>query len=187
MHDYQQGKVYKVLNTIDNETYVVSTCEVLSQRMARHRSQVKFEPHYKLYKHMHELGVEPFYIELIEDYPSERNEQVVKREGEIIRSLGALNTCGTIDIKESKSGYHRQYHHDNLEQRKEQNTYGMNKTRNMLRTMSRSIMKTTRKVLRMCLNETRNVLRIIMNETRNVLRIIMNETRDKENNNTGNK
>ena len=79
MPDYQQGKIYKVLNTIDNEIYVGSTCEVLSQRMARHRPHVKFKPHFKLYKHMHELGVEHLYTEPIEDYPCERNEQLAKR------------------------------------------------------------------------------------------------------------
>ena len=41
MPDYQQGKAYKVLSPIDNETYVGSTCQVLFQRMARHRSSCK--------------------------------------------------------------------------------------------------------------------------------------------------
>ena len=120
MPDYQKGKIYKILNTIDNEIYVGSTCEALSQRMARHRSTMKSTPHLKLYKHMHELGVEHFYIELIEDCPCERNEELVKREGEIIRSIGTLNKNGTINIKENSIDYHKQYYHDNLETRKEQ-------------------------------------------------------------------
>ena len=120
MPDYQQGKIYNILNTIDDEIYVGSTCETLSQRMARHRSVLKRNTNCLIYKHMNQLGVEHFYIELIEDYPCERNEQLVKREGEIIRSIGTLNKYGTINVKENKSGYHRQYHHDNLEKRKYQ-------------------------------------------------------------------
>ena len=124
MPDYHKGKIYKILNTIDNEIYVGSTCELLSRRMARHRYNMKSIPHLKLYKHMHELGVEHFYIELIEDCPCDRNEELVKREGEIIRSIGTLNKNGTINIKENSKGYQRQYHmqyyQDNLETRKEQ-------------------------------------------------------------------
>ena len=41
MPGYSKGKIYKILNTIDDEIYVGSTCETLSQRMARHRSDMK--------------------------------------------------------------------------------------------------------------------------------------------------
>ena len=139
MPDYHKGKIYKILNTIDNEIYVGSTCELLSQRMARHRSTMKSIPHLKLYKHMHELGVEHFYIELIEDCPCDRNEELVKREGEIIRSIGTLNKNGTINIKENSKGYHRQYdrqyYQDNLETRKEQKHiwYEQNKEQQQIR------------------------------------------------------
>ena len=60
MPDYQQGKIYKVLSTIDNEIYVGSTCEALSQRMARHRSTPKRNTNCLIHKHMNQLGVEHF-------------------------------------------------------------------------------------------------------------------------------
>ena len=120
MPNYQKGKIYKILNTIDNEIYVGSTCEVLSLRMARHRASLKRNANSLVYKHMKQLGVENFYIELIEDCPCDRNEELVKREGEIIRSIGTLNKNGTINIKENSTDYHRQYYQDNLETRKEQ-------------------------------------------------------------------
>ena len=68
MPDYSKGKIYKILNNIDDEIYVGSTIKTLSQRMANHRCDAKTKPHYKLYKHMFELGVDKFYIELIENY-----------------------------------------------------------------------------------------------------------------------
>ena len=40
---------------------------------------MKSRQHLKLYKHMHELGVEHFYIELVEDCPCDRNEELVKK------------------------------------------------------------------------------------------------------------
>ena len=65
MHVYSKGKLYKIINTIDDEIYIGSTTETLGQRMANHRGSRKLKPQYKLYKHMHELGVSNFYIELI--------------------------------------------------------------------------------------------------------------------------
>ena len=62
MPDYQNGKIYKILNNIDGEIYVGSTIEALGQRMSKHRYTMKKQPHYKLYKHMHELDVDNFYI-----------------------------------------------------------------------------------------------------------------------------
>ena len=40
---------------------------------------------------MVEYGIENFYIELIEAYPCENNEELRKREGHYIREFGTLN------------------------------------------------------------------------------------------------
>ena len=91
MPDYSKGKIYKVLNTIDDEIYVGSTIETLGQRMAKHRRKMKTTPHYKLYNHMHELGVSNFYIELIDNYPCNDVYELRAREGHFIREIGTLN------------------------------------------------------------------------------------------------
>ena len=91
MPDYSKGKIYKILNSIDDEIYVGSTIETLGQRMAHHRYSLKKRPHYKLYKHMHELDVENFYIELIENYPCNDGYELRAREGYYIREIGTLN------------------------------------------------------------------------------------------------
>ncbi len=41
---------------------------------------------------MREIGIDNFYIELYEDYPCERREQLNRKEEEFIRQLGTLNT-----------------------------------------------------------------------------------------------
>ena len=91
MPDYQNGKIYKILNNVDDEIYVGSTIETLGQRMSKHRYSMKKRPHYKLYKHMHELDVEHFYIELIENYPCNDVYELRAREGYYIREIGTLN------------------------------------------------------------------------------------------------
>ena len=41
MNTYQNGKVYLITDLNYNKTYYGSTCESLSQRMARHRKNTK--------------------------------------------------------------------------------------------------------------------------------------------------
>ena len=91
MPDYQNGKIYKILNNIDGEIYVGSTIEKLSTRMAHHRYSLKKRPHIKLYDHMNKLDVKNFYIELIENYPCNDVYELRAREGYYIREIGTLN------------------------------------------------------------------------------------------------
>ena len=91
MPDYSKGKIYKILNSIDDEIYVGSTIKTLGQRMAYHRASVKKQPHCKAYQHMIELGIEHFYIELIENCPCNDVYELRAREGHFIREIGTLN------------------------------------------------------------------------------------------------
>ena len=69
--DYTKGKIYIIRNSENDLTYIGSTCQTLAQRMAQHRRDMKYpkRQQYKLYQAMNELGVDAFYIELLEDYP----------------------------------------------------------------------------------------------------------------------
>lgn len=91
--DYSNGKIYRILNTIDDDCYIGSTTQPLSKRMAKHRRDMSnsSKKHRPLYTKMLEYGADKFYIELVEDYPCENVEQLCKREGELIRQLGTLN------------------------------------------------------------------------------------------------
>ena len=65
-----------------------STIETLGVRMAKQRAQYKLKPHYELYKHMQELGIEHFYIELIEHFSCNGVYELRAREGQFIRERG---------------------------------------------------------------------------------------------------
>ena len=91
MPDYSKGKIYKVLNTIDDEIYIGPTIETLGQRTAKHRNDMKRWSHRILYQHVHKLSVDNFYIELIEYYPCNDSYESGAREGHFIRQLGTLN------------------------------------------------------------------------------------------------
>ena len=87
---YSNGKIYSVRNIIDDDVYIGSTCSSLSQRMVKHRSDSK-RLKMRLYDKMQEIGVDNFYIELVEEHPCDNIEQLRRREGELIRLMGTLN------------------------------------------------------------------------------------------------
>ena len=71
MPNYQEGKIYKIYNTVNEEIHIGSTTRKLSERMAEHRRPctIKLKGHLPIYKAFMEFGVESFSIELIEKCP----------------------------------------------------------------------------------------------------------------------
>ena len=89
MSKFQNSKIYKVVNDVDELIYVGSTAQkYLCQRLRHHRDAAKNERYnMKLHKHMRTLGIDHFKIELIELCPCENSEQLRAREGKYIRNL----------------------------------------------------------------------------------------------------
>jgi len=133
--DYKNGKIYKILNDINDEVYVGSTTQSLSKRMAKHRGEINTQKQLrgknKLYEKMRELGKDHFYIELVEECPCDNIEQLHAREGQLIRELGTLNSRiekrtpteynhdNKEKIKTYKRGYAVKYRTENPEKEKE--------------------------------------------------------------------
>ena len=121
--DYKNGKIYCVRNNITDDIYVGSTTQPLSKRMAKHRqdSRREIKMHRPFYLKVNELGIENFYIELIEECPCESLEQLRKREGHYIRKMGTLNQhiAGRTfkewleHNKENKKQYDKEYREQN--------------------------------------------------------------------------
>ena len=123
--DYKNGMVYKILNTVNDECYIGSTCQKLSQRLAKHRSVMNSQnkKNRRLYEAMRVIGADSFYIELVKEYPCENVEQLRAVEGEYIRTMGTLNHCIAgrgkqqwyEDNKEKVKEKSKNYRIDNLE------------------------------------------------------------------------
>lgn len=135
MPDYNNSKIYTIRCKVDNSLiYVGSTTQPLSKRMVEHRSKHNKEnsDNYTkpLYVKMRELEIENFYIELYEDYPCERKEQLEQREGEIIREIGNLNkVIAGVQYRKNKKEYSKIYYNANYDKlREKQNTKGREKT-----------------------------------------------------------
>ena len=125
--DYTKGKIYIIRNSENDLTYIGSTCQTLAQRMAQHRRamNIQSQQHMRLYKTMIELGKDAFYIELLEDYPCQRKEELLKKEGERIREY--QSKLNTVISGRSK----QEYHQDNKEKdaEKDKKYYQNNKDR----------------------------------------------------------
>ena len=143
--DFKNVKIYSIRNTEDDDIYVGSTTQPLSKRMSKHRCDVKgYKQNRKLYAKMNELGIDSFYIELIEEYPCDNVEQLRKREGHFIRLMGTLNSlvAGQTDKeykenskerlseakkiyyqrhKEQLNAYHKEWYKENKEAQAEKN------------------------------------------------------------------
>jgi hypothetical protein len=116
--DYSQGRIYQIVNDIDDDVYIGSTCNSLSNRMCQHKVRMKQSncENRRLYQHIKEIGIEHFRIELIEYFPCETKEQLHAREGQLIRQLGTLN-C-KIEGR-TKNEYNEDNKEDILEKQKQ--------------------------------------------------------------------
>src|ERR1700719_1319123 len=98
MPDYQNGKVYKIVNDTDDEIYVGSTCNTLAKRFGDHKYDAKYKPNIKIYQKMNRIGKEHFRIILIEEYPCNNKIQLISREeywrNELNSTLN-MRCCGT--------------------------------------------------------------------------------------------
>ena len=107
--NFDNAKVYCIRNYVNTEVYVGSTCQPLSKRMAKHRSNMNGakEKTRKVYQEMKRLGIEQFYIELLEEVKCDNIEQLRAKEGEYIRKMGTLNGLinGTTKKEQDRNWY----------------------------------------------------------------------------------
>ena len=113
MNKYEKAQIYKIVDTGYNKCYFGSTCESLSQRMARHRhnySSYQRKKHKYVYSFQlfDEFGLDNCKIELIENFPCKSVEELHRREGYYIRKFDCVNKviAGRTD---------EQYREDNRE------------------------------------------------------------------------
>jgi hypothetical protein len=93
MPDYSKGKIYTIrCRTDDNKIYVGSTIQSLAVRLGAHKRNSKKEEYMnKLYQEVNN-DWSNWYIELYENFPCSCREELHKKEGEIIRLIGNLNS-----------------------------------------------------------------------------------------------
>jgi len=112
MPDYSKGKIYTIRCLNDPNVYVGSTIQSLSVRMGAHRIDYAKNKVLGLNKEIVK-NIDDWKIELHELFPCNTNQELHRREGEIIRLLGTLN-------KQIAGRTQREYYIDNAEKIKDQ-------------------------------------------------------------------
>ena len=93
MVNYQNGKIYKLVNTIDDKLYVGSTVNTLKHRKYEHKRRSRIDVNRPVYKHLNNIGWENIEIELLEVFPCLNKYELHTRERYWIETLKAsLNT-----------------------------------------------------------------------------------------------
>ena len=80
MPNYKHGKIYKIVNDIDDFIYIGSTCLALNMRMIYHRKRAKKNNNANLYKHMVKIGIYCFKIILIRNVSCNNKEELLREE-----------------------------------------------------------------------------------------------------------
>jgi hypothetical protein len=124
MVNYANSKVYKIWSPIGDKIYVGSTIQSLAVRLGGHKrdSLKHICMNRKLYIEVNN-DWSNWYIELYENYSCENREQLLKREGEIIRLIGTLNSKiegrdrkqYSVDNADIIKEYKKQYYKNNAD------------------------------------------------------------------------
>ena len=98
MVNYSQGKVYKLVNTDDDQIYVGSTCGTLHLRKSKHKSNAKICPNRPVYRHLNAIGWDNVRIILLQQISCANKDELRAAEQHYIDMLHpSLNKASAID------------------------------------------------------------------------------------------
>ena len=114
MVNYQNGKIYKIIDNTNGNIYIGSTCEKLCRRLQKHRSSYKcyLNPNVKQ-GHIRSFNIlknNDYKIILIEECPCENKEQLLSREQYWIDKVDCVNHNNTTH---NRTEYVKEYHKKN--------------------------------------------------------------------------
>jgi hypothetical protein len=148
---YHNGKIYKITDISYNKSYIGSTTEELSQRMARHRQGFKRflndnKNYLRAYDLFNEYGIENCKIELFEYFKCDTFQELRRKEGEHIKNTECVNkyVAGRTqkeykqDNKDKIQIYNKEYAEQNKDKIKEYNNANKDKIREQKKRISQS-------------------------------------------------
>ena len=118
MPNFANAKIYKLINSIDDQIYVGSTCITLNQRFACHRADSKTQPDRRIYNHFNNIGWLNVRIILIESFQCNNKFELLQRERYYVEQLKPQLNYNIptrtgkqyhIDNADKYKQYHKQY------------------------------------------------------------------------------
>ena len=130
MVNYTNGKIYKLVNNVDDKVYVGSTCNPLHKRKDQHKRRSSLDPERPVYKHLNGVGWEHVEIILVENFPCTSKDELNKKERYWIEQLNPpLNRqIPTRSDKEYRDS-HKEESRSYRERHKEELKLGLQKYR----------------------------------------------------------
>jgi len=122
---FQQGKNYKLINTVDDTYYIGSTAKkYLNNRLYDHKYTANnelFRTNSNLYEHMRKIGADKFDIELIEEYHCHSRQELWQREEFFINLLKNEPNCLNMRraFVSNEENYKKKYYDQHKEEIKE--------------------------------------------------------------------
>jgi group I intron endonuclease len=114
--DYKNGKIYKIVNSVNDEIYVGSTVQPLCNRKVGHKEATKKHPNRRICKHITTVGLNNIKLILIESYSCVSRMELEKRERHWIDTLKpSLNMIKPATTPEQKSQRCKEYYLENKE------------------------------------------------------------------------
>lgn len=115
MVNYKNGKIYKVIDFTTNTIYIGSTCDTLSRRLTKHRSNYKqsLKGNYGNCRIHDILKNDNYKILLIKECPCDNKEQLEAIEGEYIQKLDCVNK--NLPTRRSPNERAIEYRRNNIE------------------------------------------------------------------------
>ena len=109
MEKYNSGKIYKLINTIDDKVYIGSTITRLCDRMGNHRTKAKNKAKQSyLYEHMRNIGIEHFKIVLIKSFPCNSKDELEAEEYNEMSKYDKSILLNDNQVYKKKSEHHSQ-------------------------------------------------------------------------------
>jgi hypothetical protein len=78
--DYVNSLIYKMVSALDDKIYVGSTRGTLRLRKSKHKSASKIKPNRRVYEHLNRVGWSNVRIVLIESFPCNNRDELIRRE-----------------------------------------------------------------------------------------------------------
>ena len=92
MPNYENSKIYKIVDSKNKECYIGSTTKSLAERIAHHRYAYKNGMgSLKSFEMFDKYGLENCKINLLMNYPCVSRRDLEKKEGEFIRNMECIN------------------------------------------------------------------------------------------------
>jgi group I intron endonuclease len=85
--NYENSKIYKLVNDIDDKIYVGSTATTLAKRLHGHKNSAKRKPDIHVYRHLNTVGWDNVRIVLIESIVVQNKDQLRMNEQRYIDEL----------------------------------------------------------------------------------------------------